>query len=154
MKRIITPFMVVAITIICLFSCNKETYAEFVVEGRIIDKITKEPVKDIMVDFHKYDIIHPPYNAEDVQKIQRKSPIGYAGWSNENGEFCTLERFSDKSNHLLLYVYGKYGNGGNVLYKDTTISVDFSNVPLSGKPSKNYKGDYVLNIGDIELEQE
>ena len=145
MKYIIKIFMVAIVAIICLTACDKEYYAHYIVEGRVIDKITKEPVIDIMVSFAKYDIIHPPRN---VQKIQKTSPIGHEGWSDENGEFNVLSRRLDKYYPSLLYIYGYYGG-----YKDTTILVDFSNISLSGTPSGKYKGDYVLNIGDIELEK-
>jgi len=133
-------FLVVAVAVFCLTSCHKEPDALYIVEGRVIDKITKEPVKDIMVSFNKYDIIYPI----DKQKIQKTSPIGQEGWSDENGLFSTLEKY----NTSILYIYDYYG-----IYKDTAISVDFSNISLSGTPTKNYKGDYVLNIGDIELEK-
>jgi hypothetical protein len=140
MKRIINFFIVIVIATICLTACEKSYH--YIVEGRLIDKITREPVEGIMVSFNKYDIIHP----RDGQKAQKMTPIGKEGWSNENGEFCTLETYSTS----FLYIYG-FSSNENGLYKDTTILVDFSNVPLSGKPSKNYKGSYVLNIGDIEL---
>jgi len=139
MKHFIKFFMVTAFAIFCFTACDN--YYCYIVEGRIIDKITKEPVADIMVSFYKYDIIHPP---RIEQKIQKTSPSGQEGWSDANGNFRTLENRSTS----FLYVYGYYGG-----YKDTIISVDFSNVTLSKSLYKNYKGDYVLNIGDIELEK-
>jgi len=141
MKYFINFFIVTAVILICLTACDKSYH--YIVEGRLIDKTTREPVENIMVSFNKYDIIEP----KGGQKI-KKSPIGGPEWSNENGEFRTLEIYSTS----LLYIYG-YSSNVNGLYKDTTISVDFSQVSLSGKPHKNYKGDYVLNIGDIELEK-
>ena len=134
--------VVVAAAVICLTAC-KEPFAWYIVEGRLIDKTTKEPVEGILVSPIMYNI-HP----KSRQKTQKKEPSIGSDYSNTNGEFRTLERYSTS----LLYVYG-YSSIENSLYKDTTISVDFSNVSLSGKPSKNYKGDYVLNIGDIELEK-
>jgi len=139
MKAIIKLFIVAAI---CLTSCDKNSYVYYIVEGRIIDKYTKEPVKDIMVSFNKYDIIP----SRDSQKTQKYSPVEHDGLSDANGEFRVLEKYSTS----LLYIYGSYRNESG-LYKDTIIPIDFSNIPLSGKPSKNYKGDYILNIGDIEL---
>jgi len=141
MKRIITIFIVAA-AIICLTACEKNSYEIYIIEGRVVDKITKEPVKDIYVCFHRCDIIHPP--STDGQKPKKTSPIGGGDYSLANGEFRTLETSSTS----LLYFYDYYG-----VYKDISISVDFSNVPLSGTPHKNYKGDYVLNVGDIELEK-
>ena len=148
MKRIIKLFILVVIATIFLIACNKESYVHYIVEGRIIDKMTKEPVEGIMVSFHKYDIIHP----KGGQKVLKNSPVGHEGWSDENGGFNTLISILETYSPSLLYIYG-YSSNDNGLYKDTTISVDFSNVPLSGTPSKNYKGDYVLDIGDIELEK-
>jgi len=126
----------------CFISCEKD-YAYYIVEGRLIDKTTKEPLKDILVAFNKYDIIHPK-----GESTQRKMPVGGPEYSDTNGEFRTFEQYSTS----LLYIYA-YSSYENSLYKDTTISVDFSQVPLSGNPHKKYKGDYVLNIGDIELEK-
>jgi len=146
-------FIVIAVATICLTACEKETYVHDIVKGRIIDKITREPVKDVMVDFNKCDdIMYRPNDSQKSEKRHKYSPIRYEGWSDENGEFRTIGHRLEKDNipPSLLYVYGYYGNS---LYKDTTILVDFSNVPLSGKPSKNYKGEYILNIGDIELEK-
>lgn len=148
MKRNIIFFVVIVIATICLTvtACDKEIYVHYKVEGRIIDKITKEPVRDIVVAYHEYNLPNPE---DRQQKRQKTSPIGYDGWSDENGEFNILERILDKYSYSQLYIYDYYGSG----YKDTIILVDFSNVPLSGTPSKNYKGEYVLNIGDIELEK-
>ncbi len=140
MKRFIKFFIIVLLTIICLTACEKSYH--YIVEGRLVDKITKEPVEGIMVSFNKYDIIY----SKSEQKAQKKSPIGESGWSDENGKFRTLETY----NTSLLYIYGYLSNESG-LYKDTIISIDFSNVTLSGAPSKNYKGDYVLDVGDIEL---
>ena len=145
MRRIIKILIVPSIAIICLTACDKEVYVHYKVEGRIIDKITKEPIRDIMVAYYEHDLPNP----EDREKKQKRSPIGHDGWSDENGKFDVLSRILDKYSYSLLYIYDCYGNG----YKDTIISIDFSNVPLSGTPSKNYKGNYVLNIGDIELEK-
>ena len=139
MNYIIKFFFAAASVIFCLTACDK--YYCYIVEGRVIDKVTKEPVKDIMVSFYKYDIIHPP---RIEPKIQKTSPMGYEGWSDANGNFRTLETNSTS----LLYIYGYYGG-----YKDTIISVDFSNATLSESLYKNYKGDYLLNVGDIELEK-
>ena len=150
MKRISTFFIVAALATIGLTSCNKETYVCYIAEGRVIDKTTGEPVQNIMVSFHVYDIIH----SKDEQEKRKPSSIdyeGYDGSSNENGEFNTLIRISEEYHPSLLYIYGNE----NGLYKDTVISVDFSKVPLSGTPNKKdkYKGDYVLNIGDVALEK-
>jgi hypothetical protein len=135
MKHIIKLFIAIIVVSICLTACDKEPYTYYVVRGRMIDKITREPVSGIFVSFSMYDIVHP--------QDSKNSPPETDSWSDENGEFRTLDRFS----HSLLYVYG-YG-----AYKDTTISVDFSNVSLSGTPYKNYKGDYILYIEDVELEK-
>ncbi|MDR0206490.1 MAG: hypothetical protein LBI45_04455 [Bacteroidales bacterium] len=142
MKYVIKIFIIIVVATICLTACEKSYH--YIVEGRLIDKITREPVEGIMVSFNKYDIIHP----KNGQKTQKKSPIGQSGWSDENGKFRALETYSTS----ILYIYG-YSSHENGLYKDTTLLVDFSNVTLSGTPSKNYKGDYVLNIGDFELEK-
>jgi hypothetical protein len=138
----ITIGLLICVGLAFIFSsCNKDPYFHYVVEGRVIDKTTKEPVKDIMVSSVRYDILRSqPKNSQKV------SPPENDGWSDANGEFRTYRPFT----YSLIYIYD-YENG---LYKDTIISVDFSNVPLSGKPSKNYKGDYILNIGDIELEKQ
>jgi len=141
MKRIINIIFLVAVATICSTSCEKSYH--YIIEGRLIDKTSKEPIKDIMVSFNKYDSIVP----RGGQKT-KKYPIGGPEWSNENGEFRTLETYSTP----LLYIYG-YSSNLDRLYKDTTISVDFSHVSLSGKSHNNYMGDYVLNIGDIELEK-
>ncbi|MCL2290870.1 MAG: hypothetical protein FWC34_09260 [Bacteroidetes bacterium] len=126
-------------------SCDKETYVHYMVEGRVIDKNTKEPIKSILLSFNEYNLPNP----EDRPKIPKKSPVEYDGWSYTDGEFRVISKVRLPLAYInpLVYIYDYYGIG----YKDTTISVDFSNVPLSGSPSKNYKGDYVLNIGDIEL---
>jgi len=139
-------------------SCEKNPYVYCIVEGRIIDKITKEPVGDVLVDFNKYDIIQPPSNKDNIEKMHKLSPVREFGesWSDANGEFRTFVRvFLEAPYPSLIYIYGIYGYCANdsSSYKDTIISVNFSNVPLSGTPSKNYKGDYVLHIGDIELEK-
>ena len=135
--------VVVAVAIFCLIACDKgEPYFNYIVKGRVIDKLTKEPVRDILLSSYERDLP----NSKDGQKRQKMSenPHGYCP-SGPNGEFHILNRFATS----LIYIY----DFENSLYKDTTISVDFSNVPLSGKPSRNYKGEYVLNIGDIELEK-
>ena len=142
MKRFINYFIIITVTIICLTSCEKHYY--YIVEGRLIDKTTKEAIKDIMVSFYKYDLI-PSKGERNVQKM---SPIENYCWSDEDGRFCTVATYSTS----LLYIYG-YSSNENGLYKDTVLLIDFSNVPLSGTPSNNYKGDYVLSIGDIELEK-
>jgi len=143
MKRIIKICVITSVAIICLTAC-KEPYAWYIVEGRLIDKTTKEPVKDIMVSPIMYNTI----NQKSGQKTKKMDQSLDYDYSDTNGEFRT----SNTYNTSLLYISG-YSSYENSLYKDTTISVDFSNVPLSGKPSRNYKGDYVLNIGDIELER-
>jgi len=143
MKHIIVFFIAVAIATICLTAC-KEPYAWYIVEGRLIDKTTKEPVKGILVSLVEYNITHQ----ESGQKTQKKEQSVGSEYSNTNGEFRTFDTYSPP----LLYIYG-YSSYENSLYRDTIIQVDFSNVPLSGKPSGNYQGDYVLNIGDIELEK-
>jgi len=143
MKRIIKLFIVAIVTIICIFACDEgEPYFNYIVKGRVIDKVTKEPLNEIMFSSYERDLT----NSEDGQKRQKMSPPEYGyGWSNPNGEFHILNILAP----ALIYIYDYYGSG----YKDTIISVDFSNVSLSGKPRRNYKGDYVLNIGDIELEK-
>ena len=141
MKRRTSFFTVVVIAFFCLIACDKYNYEQYIVEGRIIDRNTREPVEYIIISFHKYDILNPPKN---VQKIQKREPIGHDGLSDANGKFNVLEKYSTS----LLYIYDYYG-----VYKDTIISVDFSNITLSGTPHRYYKGDYILNIGDVELEK-
>jgi len=139
MKRIIVFFIVIVVATLCLTACDKNPYFNYVVEGRLIDKTTREPISNLLVSCIKYD-----YLLSTQKKTQKYSPLEYDG-SDENGKFRTYLTVPC----TMVYFYGNE----NGLYKDTTISVDFSNVPLSGKPSRNYKGDYVLNIGDIELEK-
>lgn len=140
MKAIIKLLLV---AIVCLTACNKDSYT-YIIEGRIIDKITKEPVSGILVSFFKYDTI-PSTKA----KIQKYSPREYEDWSDENGKFnASSNPCYPPYTPSTIYFYDNNG-----IYKDTIIRVDFSNVSLSGTPAKNYKGDFVLNIGDIELEK-
>ena len=147
-KRFFGIFTVFVITTICLTSCDNYYSADYIVRGRVIDKITGEPVENILVSSHKYDTI-PPRDGHIIQS-KRTPPLPYS-WSHANGEFSVWGYNAPFSS---IYIYG-YSSNENGLYKDTVISVDFSNVPLSGKPSREfkYKGDYVLNIGDIALEK-
>jgi len=142
MKHQIIFFTVVVMTIFCLTTCV-QPYFYYRVEGRVVDKITKEPIKDIVVAGRVY--VSP--NQKDKQSIILKtSPIGDIGWSNENGYFWVRD----------IYSYGIldfYDTRENALYKDTTIFVDFKDVPLSDTPNGKYRGEYVLNIGDVELER-
>ncbi|MCL2130962.1 MAG: hypothetical protein FWH36_00685 [Lentimicrobiaceae bacterium] len=147
MKNIIKNFSIAIVVTICLVACDKEKVVHYTVEGRVIDKITKAPVGEIMVTYYEYDLPNP--EDRHRQKSQKMSPPEHDGWSDENGEFNVLDGRLEEYSPSLLYFYDYYGSG----YKDTSISIDFSNVPLSGKSSKNYKGDYVLNIRDIELER-
>jgi len=63
--------------------------------------------------------------------------------------------YSDEYYPPQLHIYDGYGSEGfnDVIYRDTTISIDFSKASLSGTPTKKYKGEYNLNIGDIEIEK-
>ena len=141
MKHIITFVIVAIVATIFITACDKETYVHYIVEGRIIDKDTREPANNILVSFVRYDDLLSP-----EKKTQKHSPPVYDGRSDENGEFRTVGRRLEESDvPSLFYIYGEG------LYKDTTILVDFSNVTLSGTPAKNYKGEYVLSIGDIGL---
>lgn len=125
--------------IICSTACDKEDYYYYIVEGRVIDKATKEPIEDILVSYYRYD------NLSSEQKKQKTSPIEYDGRSDADGLFQALDKYSFAQLHFYSYYNG--------LYKDTIISIDFSNVTLSGTAHKKYKGDYILQIGDIELEK-
>jgi (2Fe-2S) ferredoxin len=136
MKYIVKLFIVTSIVTICLTACNKDPYMYYIAEGRIIDKITREPVEGIMVSSYRYD---------NLLSSERHSPPEYDTWSDTNGKFI----MSQKHLYSQLYFYGYY----NGLYTDTIISVDFSTVTLSGTPHKNYKGDYILYIEDVELEK-
>jgi len=143
---IVTLLICFGLTLI-FSSCDKETYVRYIVNGRVIDKNTKEPIESILFSFNKYNLPNP----EDRPKKPKKSPLEYDGWSYTDGEFRVISdvRLPLVYINPLVYIYDYYGIG----YKDTTISVDFSQVPLTGEPHKKYKGDYVLNIGDIELEK-
>jgi len=139
MKHQIIFFTVVVMTIFCLTTCV-QPYFEYIVEGKVIDKITKEPIEDIVV-------LPVSLNQKERQSIICKSsPIGEYGRSNENGFFTVRDRYSYGILHFR-------DARENLLYKDTTIFVDFKDVPLSDTPSGKYKGKYVLNIGDVELEK-
>jgi len=143
MKNIIKIFVVAIIATLCLISCdrNKYPYVNYVVEGRVIDKITKEPIKDILVSIH----IRELPNLDDSQRVIFKlSPPPDSWLSDKKGEFSTSSSYISP-----IYFYD-YENG---LYKDTIIFVDFRGVSLSGIPNGNYRGSYVLNIGDVELEK-
>jgi len=125
------------------YACEKETYVDYTVEGKIIDKNTKEPVGNIFISFAIYDNFLPQGG-----KTQKYSPIEYDGRTDENGKFRAIShRLEESAIPSLFYIYG-YG-----LYEDRTISVDFSNTVLTGKPSRKWKGEYILSIGDIELEK-
>ena len=125
------------------YSCDKETYIDYVVKGKIIDKNTKEPVSNILVSFARYDNL-----LSQGKNAQKLSPPEYDGWSDENGKFRAIaHRYAESEPPLLFYIYGEG------LYENKTISVDFSNLTLTGKPYKNYKGEYTLQIGDIELKK-
>jgi len=139
MKHQIIFFTVVVITIFCLSTCVVQPYSYYIVEGKVIDKITKEPIENIIVSVHKPIL---PNQKEKQSIIYKTSPIGDDGWSDENGYFWVRDIYS----YGILYFYD---TRENVLYKDTAILVDFKDVPLSGEPSGSYKGDYVLNIGDV-----
>jgi len=142
----ITKFYAVAAIAILLSACNSkhnEPHFNYVVKGRVIDKVTQEPIKDILVSFEQYHLPNP----EDRQRT-RLSPPEYDSWSDEKGNFRAFH--IQWRTPLYFYDYYGYENG---FYKDTTISVDFKDVPLSGIPHGNYKGSYVLNIGDVELEK-
>ena len=148
MKYIIKFFTIAAVATIILTACenNIKPYSYYRVEGRVIDKLTGEPVENIFVSRHQFRKPILP-NQKDRQNIMYKvSPIGNDGWSNENGNFWVRDRYS----YGILYFYDARVN---VLYKDTAIIVNFKDVPLSGEPSGSYKGEYVLNIGDVELER-
>ena len=145
---------VFAATFFC--SCDKETYTYYSVEGRIIDKITKEAVGNIMVSYHKYDISH--YQNENNSRpnnAYKTSPPEYDQWSNLNGEFRMIAPFFNEYCPSQLYIYDVYGSLDfeDVIYRDTIISIDFSKAIFSGTPTKKYKGEYTLNIGDIEIEK-
>jgi len=140
MKRITRLFIVAVVVATFLTACDKEPYFNYIVEGKVIDIVTNEPVSNIMVSLLRYD-----YLLSSAKNTQKLSPPEYDGLSDINGEFRAFRTVPSS----LIYFYG-YENG---LYKDTTISIDFSNVQLSGKPHKNYKGDYILNIGNILLEK-
>ena len=144
MKNFTKIFVVAIVAALCFAACHRNTtpYTCYIVEGRIIDKMTKEPVKGI--DVTVYKPILP--NQEDKQNVKFKlSPIEHGGSSDANGNFQVLDT------HYYGILYFAYYND---LYKDTTIVVDFSNVTKTGTPSGNYKGEYVLDIGDIEVERE
>jgi hypothetical protein len=138
-------FNIFAVVILCLVSC-KATYTDYIVEGRIIDKSTKEPVSDIFVSL---GVMHELPETEGKQNIHKTSPIEPYRLSDANGDFRIVVTFCPS----VLCINERYYGNENSLYKDTTISIDFSNVLLSGTPHRNYKGDYVLNVGDIELER-
>jgi len=141
MKNIIKFFAFAAIMTLCLNACERNVpYSNYVVEGRVIDKITKEPIEGILVSFNIYDLPSP--NSQIV--ITRLSPPEYDGWSDENGNFRAF--YTQPRSSVYFYDY-------NGLYKDTAIFIDFKDVPLSDRPYRNYKGSYVLNMGDVELEK-
>ena len=144
--KLIKFFVVALAMVLCLNACDKNKnephYFYYVVEGRVIDNVTKEPVKDILVSFNEHSLPSP----EDRQRVKsRLSPPDYDGWSDAKGNFRAFYNLRLSA----IYFYD-YENG---LYKDTIISIDFRDVPLSGTPSGNYKGSYVLNMGDVELER-
>jgi len=145
MKYIINFFVVAVVVVLCQSACsnrNNDPYFKYVVEGRVIDNVTKEPIENIIVSFNKHYLT----TSEERQKVKyRLSPPNYDGRSDAKGNFCAFDNLW----RTPLYFYD-YENG---LYKDTAISVDFRDIPLSGIPDGNYKGTYVLNIGDVELEK-
>ena len=67
---------------IFLIACKKDYYYYYKVEGKTLDKETKESVSGILVSFFKYDTI-----SSTKAKIQKYSPREYEDWSDENGKF-------------------------------------------------------------------
>ena len=153
----ITKFLVVAIiATLCFASCDNagnlydESYASYTVEGRIIDKITKEPVEEVLVVLN----LNLPISEENILNLP---PPPCQCWSDENGKFQAYEYFTlfsvkEKNESLpVAFLNGRYHR--DALHKDTIIWVNFQNAPFYKHSKKNYKGYYTLQMGEIELER-
>jgi len=153
----ITKFFAVAIIATLYFSaCGSRDvfnvpYACYTIKGRVIDKETKEPIEEIMVVLGC--LLPKPQGG----MLKTSPPPRKEGWSDENGyfrayEYIILDYMQERNDSVLVgFFNGRYNNAA--FHKDTTIFVDFKDVPLLGPPDGNYKGSCFLYIGDIELER-
>jgi len=154
MRKIVKIFVVAIIATMCFTACGGDIYsvdapyASYNVVGKIIDKETKEPVKDVIVVLY-LDLFTPRYN---VLKVFPNAN----SWSNANGEFQVYENFTldlvkTKNDSLSVSFTRWYDEG--VSYKDTIIWADFKNAVFENSEYKNYVGNYILDMGEIELER-
>ena len=158
MRKIVKFFVVAIIAILCFAACGGDTYsvdvpyASYNVVGKIIDKETKEPVKDVMV------ILQLDLPTLQKSKGRLSMPTPKEGWSDADGyfqayDFFTLASVAAKNDSLYVsFLNGKYNNK-DVFYKDTIVKVDIKDAIFYNHKDKNYRGYYSLEMGEIELEK-
>ena len=156
MKNITELVVIAVIAILCFAACGDggsywldDSYASYNAVGKVIDKETKEPIKDIIVVMYLGQIT--------PQSFFRFSQNEAANClSDENGEFQVYENFTSASvdtRNDSLSVFFLNSRYKSAFYKDTVIWVDFKNATFHNQPYKDYMGYYTLEMGEIELEK-
>ena len=131
-----------AIGVLGFGSCGKEVFEEtFTVKGKVTNKVTKEPIKEIRVGF-EHDPEFWATTAYGVTPTPFKPKANVT--TNAEGEFILIDRFSEEEirmniDSLTLPVY--VSDNKSRLFQPKLVQVEFS---------KNTSKGYEANI-DVEL---
>jgi len=157
MKNFTKIFAVAIIAILCFTACRigrdefNVPYATYHINGKVIDKETKEPIEEVMVVLY----LNLPTPKQSILKTSPPPPK--QGWSRANGEFEAYEYFTlssmrERNDSVpVAFLNGRYNITAS--HKDTIIWVDFKNAKFTGDSYRNWKGSYELNMGEVELEK-
>ncbi len=124
--------------------------ADYTVKGTVLNKADSKPIKGIRVGFSRvypepvlmYGVMPQPYRSTKADTTQ----LNGAYKLKDN---FTIGQIDDNSLEVFIQDIDGPANGA---FNDTIITVDFSNVKATGKPSGWYDGEYGVEL-NIKLDE-
>ena len=110
-------------------------HADYTVKGKVVDKVTKNPIEGIQVKV--------AYGEED------KSPSFGPATTDANGDFLMMTEEDYLSGNMVLFVDDIDGEQ-NGLYNSEELTVNLDDAVQTGKGDGWYKGEYTITK-DVEL---
>jgi putative lipoprotein (rSAM/lipoprotein system) len=134
-------------------SCDKRVEygtpnADYVVKGKVIDKNTRQPIKNILVSFWEEPRIVPMYGVIPTPYQQKPST-----YTDENGNYVlrwdgVLPNAFDDMDSIAIQDIDGIENGG--FFNWEVMGVDFSTAQQTKPTNQWYQGEFTITK-DIEL---
>jgi putative lipoprotein (rSAM/lipoprotein system) len=155
--RVFNVFLAALLSILGFGACDRMgaveygvPNADYTIKGTVLNKADSKPIKGIRVGFSRvypepvlmYGVMPYPYRSHKADTTQL------------NGAYKLTDNFTVlqyDNNRLEVFVQDIDGPA-NGAFNDTIITVDFSNVKATGKPSNWYEGEYSVEL-NIKLEE-